>query len=222
MKMLSLPGKFNVPKDVKILLVLSVVLNLSRFLFFGPSPLVFILWNIFLSFLPFVVSYILLQYTKSRLGVKSINKLVFTILAVLWLLLIPNAPYIITDLIHLVHSKGVPVIYDTFLLFTSAWVGLLLGFYSLSHIEEVVRMKYSSKITTIIISVIILLISIGLYLGRFLRFNSWDVFYNKEFYSGVWSTFSYTSSNSDSFVFIILSFIFILVSYQAWKYRKVE
>jgi len=212
----------NIPKDILILTLLAVALNILRVVFFHAYSLIYILWNIFLAILPFVVSSILLKYVKARFGVKNINKLVFTILAISWLLLIPNAPYIVTDLIHIVRAKGVPVIYDTFLLFTSAWVGLLLGFYSLSHIEEIIRMKYSNRITITIISALIFLISFGLYLGRFLRFNSWDVFYNKAFYSGVWSTFSYTGNNSESFVFITLSFIFILFSYQAWKYRKAE
>jgi uncharacterized membrane protein len=116
----------------------------------------------------------------------------------------------------------VPIIFDTFLLFTSAWVGMLLYFYSFFHIEQLARMKLSPRVVSVLIPIGSLVVSFGVYLGRFLRFNSWDVFVSpSSLYGGVSKAFS-QSHLGEASIFIVLSSVFIYFSYIAWKYGTIK
>jgi len=207
----------NIPKSIIPLLALALILNLLRVIIWGKYSFVFILWNIFLAFIPFIISSLLLFLSKEKI----LNKTTFIIGGILWVLFIPNAPYIITDFIHIGLVKGVPVIYDIFLLFSSACIGLILGFSSLFHIEQIINMKYSRRVTSFIMAGIIFLISFGVYLGRFLRFNSWDVFINHtSLIKNVWKIFSQSSSHVEVYFFTVLFFFSLFLFYKSWKYSN--
>ncbi len=207
-------NRFILPKQILILLILAVFFNIVRYFLFDSKYFLFLFWNIFLALIPFFISYFLLfSFNKNKL-----TKSMFIIGGIVWLLFLPNAPYIVTDLIHLGHNRTVPVLYDTFLLFTSAYVSMLLFFYSVSHMEKIFKAKYGWRRKEYILAIIMLLVSFGLYLGRFLRFNSWDLFHNPLFLlNKAVSVFVKPIENTDAFVFMSLSFIFIYVSYKAWK-----
>ena len=87
----------------------------------------FLIWNLFLAWIPYWLAQVLVQLHKRP---KSIVFLVLT--WGLWLLFFPNAPYIITDLIHLKPRWPIPLWYDAMLLFFYSWAGLILGFLSLN------------------------------------------------------------------------------------------
>jgi uncharacterized membrane protein len=211
-------NKTRLPKDIRILLGLSLLLSILRVLFFRTYTLLYLLWNLFLAFVPFCISWILVEKVKAG----RLSRVVLFLGLVFWILLIPNAPYIVTDLIHIARSKPVPIIFDTFLLFTSAWTGMLLCFYSFSHIEEIARTKLSERVVSVLLFVASLVVSFGVYLGRFLRFNSWDIFANPgALYGGVSHTFTY-SNPSEASIFITLSTLFIYASYHAWKYGTIK
>jgi uncharacterized membrane protein len=91
------------------------------------------------------------------------------------LLFFPNALYIITDLIHLDMETSVPKWFDAILLFTSALVGLLMAFVSLLRVEVFLLKKFDNKVVKVVILALLGLGSFGVYLGRFLRWNSWDI-----------------------------------------------
>ncbi|MEO7523718.1 MAG: DUF1361 domain-containing protein, partial [Ferruginibacter sp.] len=95
-----------------------------------------------------------------------------------WLLFFPNALYIITDLIHLQDEGLAPVWFDSILIFTSAFIGLLMAFKSLYNAERYLSKKISRKMLGIAIPLIIFISSFGVYLGRFGRWNSWDVIHS--------------------------------------------
>jgi uncharacterized membrane protein len=154
---------------------------------------------------------------------KKLTSTLFVVGGIIWILFLPNAPYLVTDIIHLGRNYSAPHLYDTFLVFTSAWVGLLLGLYSLSHIDKIIRLKYSEKTASIILAFIILVISFGMYLGRFLRFNSWDVVSNPSLlFSNIHKILSEPSGYADAYLFSGLSFLFLYISYIAWKSTKTE
>jgi len=212
-------NKVFIPKSIALLIALALVLNVLRVVLFYKFSFVYLLWNILLAFVPFLISYILLYYSNKN----KLNKTMFIIGGILWLIFLPNAPYIVTDLIHIGVVRAVPVLYDSVLLFTSAWVGLLLGMNSIFHIEKILLSKYSQKITSAIIAFILLLTSFGMYLGRFFRFNSWDIF------TSPLSSFDKLSKNLSSspyhieaLVYILLFYFFIHVSYVSWKYSNKE
>jgi len=212
-------NKISIPKSIVLVIILSIVLNILRVVLFGKFSFIYILWNIFLALVPFLISSTLLYFKEKG----SLSNLFFIIGGIIWLLFLPNAPYIVTDLIHLGVVRSVPVLYDSVLLFTSAWAGLLLGMNSIFHIEKILLSMYSKKITSIIIASVLLLTSFGMYLGRFFRFNSWDVFINPLSSSDkLFRNLSSSSYHIDALIYILLFFLFIYVSYYSWKSSKKE
>lgn len=211
--------KINIPRQILLLTALVAVLIGARILIFGNSSLIYILWNILLAFIPFFISSFLLRHSREN----KLPKFLLIIGGILWLLFIPNAPYLITDLMHVGVIYTVPVLYDVFLLFGAAWVGILLAMHSIFHIENMIRKRYSNRSTNIIISLIILFISFGIYLGRFLRFNSWDIIVNtSEVFKNSWNILFKSGGNSHVFLYVILFFSFILVSYYSWRPRMTK
>lgn len=211
--------KINFPKAVISLVVFAIVLNILRIVIWDKYSFVYILWNIFLAFIPFIISSLILSLSKE----KKLNKAIFVIGGILWILFIPNAPYIVTDFVHIGVVRGVPVIYDVILLFSSATLGLILGFSSLLHIEEIIKLRFSHKTTFIIMNIIIFMISFGVYLGRFLRFNSWDVFINHTpLIKNVWKIFSQPLDNLEVYLYTILFFCFMSILYKSWKHLNIK
>jgi uncharacterized membrane protein len=102
-------------------------------------------------------------------------------LGLLWLLFFPNAPYILTDYIHLEPHAAAPLWYDALLISAFALAGLLLGFASLFLVQAVIRDRFGVLVGWATAIGAIGLASVGIYLGRFLRVNSWDVFTDPNF-----------------------------------------
>jgi len=93
----------------------------------------------------------------------------------LWLLFLPNAPYILTDILHLTRASDAPAWYDLALLLSCAGTGLLVGYLSLIDVQAIVARSFGSALGWIFAMVSLGLSGFALYLGRFLRWNSWDV-----------------------------------------------
>jgi uncharacterized membrane protein len=204
--------KIKIPKSIINLLILVLVLNIVRIFLFNTVSFVYMFWNLFLAFVPFLISSILLLYVNKN----NFFKPLFIIGFVLWFFFLPNAPYVITDLIHIGRIRSVPVMYDSFLLFGSALVSFLMGLYSISHIEKIFLLRFSKKLTNIFIAIIIFLSSFGIYIGRFLRFNSWDFFMDHNFLlSSVWGVFSHPQI--EVYAYTVLFFSFIYISYISFK-----
>lgn len=203
-------------KDILIVILIATILNILRIFIFGSYSFVWLFWNLFLAIIPFVISSMMLIYDKENRLKKG--QLIFW--GFLWILFIPNAPYIVTDLIHIGVVRSVPVIYDAFLLFSMAWLGLYLGFYSVFHINQIILKRFSNKKTEIFIFLITLFMSFGIYLGRFLRFNSWDVF--KEPFNILKSTHLTFIKTEDgtSYLYIALFTFFIYSFYKAFRSQK--
>lgn len=208
--------KKYIPKEIVLVTILVILLNIFRIVLFGSHSFVWLFWNLFLAIVPFVISSFLLNRDSEN----KLSNISFFIFGFFWLLFIPNAPYLITDLIHIGVVRSVPVIYDAFLLFGMAWVGFYLGLYSIYHIDQILNKRYTKKFSKIVIFFIILFISFGIYLGRFLRFNSWDVF--KEPVSLIKTThitFVYPKDHT-TYLYIALFAVFIYVFYMSFKYIK--
>jgi uncharacterized membrane protein len=92
-----------------------------------------------------------------------------------WLIFFPNAPYIFTDLFHLRRTASIPDWFDLILILSFAWTGLLFGFLSLWDIEGILSRKIKGMYIKIISTVLLFAGSFGVYLGRYLRWNSWDI-----------------------------------------------
>jgi uncharacterized membrane protein len=145
---------------------LCISLMVVRVIKSDTSALIFLVWNLFLAWIPYLLS----------LKIKHINsKPMLLLLGTVWLVFLPNAPYLFTDLLHLRQRIHIPLWYDVFLCSAFAWTGLLLGLASLQLIHKKVSGYTGTIISHFIIASIIFLCSYGLYLGRFLRRNSWDI-----------------------------------------------
>jgi uncharacterized membrane protein len=128
----------------------------------------FLNWNLFLAWVP--VAFALLAYVCARRGLGVIA----VALGVLWLLFFPNAPYMLTDFIHLHESPTTPLWYDGLMLSAFAWTALLLGFFSLYLMQTLWRHSAGSLVGWFGVVAALALGSLGVYVGRFIGFNSWD------------------------------------------------
>ncbi len=128
----------------------------------------FLVWNLFLAWVP--LAFAVAAYARSRRGVDP----VVAALLVPWLLFFPNAPYLLTDFIHLQEGPA-PLWYDALMLSAFAWTGLLLGFASLYLVQMVLRSAFGAAVGWLGVFGALALGSIGVYIGRFVRLNSWDV-----------------------------------------------
>ncbi len=93
----------------------------------------------------------------------------------LWLLFLPNAPYIFTDFVHLSATSAAPLWFDGVMLSAFAWTGLLLGYVSLDLVHAVARHRFGGALSWAGVLCVLALVSVGVYLGRFKQWNSWDV-----------------------------------------------
>jgi uncharacterized membrane protein len=147
-----------------------ICLIAARAYFTNSLLYVFLIWNIFLAFVPYWISKLFLK--------NGYNNWLNASLFFVWLLFFPNAFYIITDLIHLQRKTNIPIWYDAIIIFSSATLGLLLAFISLFKVEEFLQLKLGNRKTQIAIPFLLFLAAFGVYLGRFLRWNSWDIIQN--------------------------------------------
>jgi uncharacterized membrane protein len=159
-------------RGLTLSMMFSVVLVLVRIYFSGHLGFLFLVWNLFLAWLPFAMTN-RAQYSQKW---KQGKRLLILFLA--WLLFIPNAFYIITDLFHLGYHEGAPLWFDLVLILSFAWNGLLLGLLSVRQLEKMMQPYLRGKHELLFIFPIMCLNAWGIYIGRYLRFNSWDVITN--------------------------------------------
>ena len=149
----------------------SVGLILFRIIYTGHLLFVFLVWNLFLAYVPYAIS--------KRITFRPVKRRWRFLLAVfIWLLFIPNSFYILTDLFHLDMNETVPLWYDLALLLSFAWSGLLFGIVSVRQMEKLFEVNVNVKLELFFIVPIMALNGLGVYVGRYLRFNSWDVITN--------------------------------------------
>jgi uncharacterized membrane protein len=145
----------------------AIVLALLRNATAGNVSFWFLIWNLGLAWIPFMLA--LGAYGYAR---RASSMIAF---GLGWLLFFPNAPYIVTDFVHLQRGGPLPLWYDALTIGTFAGVGLALGFASLYLMQCVVRRELGALAGWAAVLAASVLGSLGIYLGRFVRANSWDV-----------------------------------------------
>ena len=143
----------------------------GRVILSGRWTFYFLVWNLFLAWIPFLLSLaatLIYQHRPQRwwilLGLGSV-----------WLVFFPNAPYILTDLLHLQSIPPMPIWYDVGLLAAFAWAGLFLAVYSLYAMQSLVKTYAGFWVSWLFVFGVVGLSGLGVYVGRFLRWNSWDL-----------------------------------------------
>ena len=164
----------------------------------------------FLAWLPLLIA--LLAYRFHRRTSRSSWALV-AVCAFLWLLFLPNAPYLLTDIVRLGSSSHIPIWYDLILVISFAWTGTLLGLASLYLMQQIVRRIAGIGVSWLFAVVVVALSGFGVYLGRFPRFNSWDLFTSPlELLTSVWEHVAHPLANWHAFAFSgLFSLVFISV-----------
>ena len=148
-----------------LLLVLRIYLTGS--LFYG-----FLLWNLFLAFIPYKISK---QFALIE------NKFIRYSLLPIWLLFLPNAPYILTDFLHLFQGKAMPLWFDFILISSFTITGMLFFFLSINEVFLLIKQQFTNKIAWFFTIFVLFLSSFGVYLGRYLRWNSWDIIHKPHY-----------------------------------------
>lgn len=161
--------------DEKQVLLISSMFSMTlvgfRFIYTGYPLFIFLAWNLFLAFIPFMISGWLLKQEKR-------SRLLMAAAFIAWLLFIPNAFYIITYLFHLPSNESVPLWYDLALLLSFAWSGILFGVISVRQMEKTIEQFSGRSFGMFFILPVMFMNGLGVYIGRYLRFNSWDVIAN--------------------------------------------
>jgi uncharacterized membrane protein len=148
---------------------ISIAVVVAYRLAAGNGDLDFLFWNLLLAWVPFVAALALHDVRSTPL------RLQLPLLAV-WLVFFPNAPYLVTDLIHIdpTDHRTIGILGDTALV-SVAPAGLALGFSSLALVERVVRERFGGRVAVGVSVLSLAAASLGIYLGRVVRLNSWDL-----------------------------------------------
>lgn len=151
-------------------LLFSLMLMTVRVAITGEQSYFFLAWNLFLAFLPYSITRICMLYPQywERAWLRII-------IVITWLGFLPNSFYIITDLFHLNMDSAVPAWFDLLLLFSFAWNGVVLGILSVWQMEILGRLAWGALPARLFLLAVMWLCAVGVYIGRYLRYNSWDV-----------------------------------------------
>ena len=154
-------------------LKLSIIINAGiivlRVLFTMKPDYLFLIWNLFLAGIPFLLSSFILKRQ-----IKEKWKLIP--LVILIVLFLPNSPYIITDFSHLLNTETHVFWFDIILIMLSAMNGLLFFLFTLHNLNKIFRLHLSKEKTAKVLFILLPLSAYGVFIGRFLRWNSWDIF----------------------------------------------
>ena len=134
-----------------------------------------LIWNLFLAWIPFMLAYFAHAVSWRRASLY----LIIPGIAFLWLIFFPNAPYMLTDLQDLARSAtDAPLWYDVIVVVWCSWTGMLLGVSSLYLMQNIIVRSFGRRAGWLFVFVISGLSSFGIYIGRFVRLNSWDILQN--------------------------------------------
>lgn len=154
--------------------LITILFYVLRAVESGSDRYWFLIWNLLLAWMPLLFAWVLVDRIPRKSWVDPINIL----LTVLWLGFLPNSFYVVSDLIHLQVTGEVSLLYDAVMFSSFIFNAYLAGYMSLFliHRELVRRLSYIQAHS--IIGGVILACSFAIYLGRNLRWNTWDVLVN--------------------------------------------
>jgi len=148
-------------------MAMSLGLLVVRYAATGRFGYGFLVWNLFLAAIPFPLALVGDQLLTMRHGILSLPVLSG------WLLFLPNAPYLVTDILHLRVSDA-PLWYDALLYGSFAVTGMLLCFGSLAVVHTAIRRRFGAPAGWALAMSTLMLSGFGVYLGRVERWNSWN------------------------------------------------
>jgi len=201
--------------EILLLIIAGGYMFISPFVFIVTKDFLhaFLAWNMALALIPFLLAKLIVLFKKSKKWLKIS-------LFVLWILFLPNAFYLITDLIYLSEhvfffQEGLysPVVFfDHFIpwlalfhIFLGIIISLVFGFHALSIIEDVGMQVLGKKCVKALIIGLLFISSVGIYIGRFFRYNSWHFFSLLNIFKDLYEAVSW------NMVFFILGYSVVLI-----------
>ena len=134
----------------------------------------YFIWNLFLSWVPLIVALRLVRVLRHKLW-SSWEALVYSFI---WLIFLPNSFYMISDLIHIADVTNFYMVLFAVAFMAIIASALVNGFLSVSLVQSQINKRVSRRSSEVIVMILFILSSYGIYIGRILRWNSWDVFLN--------------------------------------------
>jgi uncharacterized membrane protein len=147
---------------------LPVLLIVARVGYTGHLNYAHILWDLLLAWVPLGFAYLAVPPARVPRHLRLIS-------GIAWLLFLPNAPYLVTEIMHLQNGGGISLLYDVVLLFSVALCGLMLGLVSLDWVQRAVTAQLKPRLGRLFGLPVLGMVGFGIYLGRYRRWNSWDV-----------------------------------------------
>lgn len=174
---------------------------------------IFLSWNLFLAWVPLLFINIVWKYEVKRKSPLWLLTCYFLI----WLLFFPNAPYIITDFKHLRYAPENMIWYDALMIFNFSVAGFLAGLYSIRIVHRIFAHRWNDGVAWFIVIISMFPSGYGIYLGRYGRWNSWDIVTKpKALLQGVTNSildpFAIKHTFTFSFVMMLLYFAFHIFS----------
>jgi uncharacterized membrane protein len=171
----------------------------------------YLVWNLFLAWIPYVCARIVWRAARARSPL-----IVLAPLLVLWLLFLPNAPYLVTDVVHLHHPHDLRLLIEIALFSMVALAGVLLGVASVQPIHRLVAERYGPRASAAFPPLVAVAVAFGVYLGRVQRWNSWALFQTPgRLFHATWSVLGHPIAHPRAFGGIALFGIAFLVVYSA-------
>lgn len=213
MKLLRLLFQRDLAAPISALMLASATvagLVFTRIILVGDLEYGFLLWNLLLAWLPLIFALLLCE----QLAKGECNRWRAASLSAAWLLFFPNAPYIFTDLIHLSTKLNGHYWADMILILLCALTGSMLGFVSLYLMQSVIARRFSQITGWLFVAGVAGLTGIGVFLGRFLRLNSWDVIWRPgKIFQHVDNWMADPFANAAPYLFPALFAVFLFVAY---------
>ncbi len=204
--------RFNVLFPLFALTVLSILMLAIRLKIIHSFFFLFLAWNLFLAMVPISIS-------SCLVAAKKIKKPKLYFLLVIWLLFLPNAPYLLTDFIHLRLSPLEWLGFDGLMIAIFAITGITYYLFSVQDIEGILLKNFNHKIAKLVMATLPFLVSFGIYLGRVLRWNSWDILHNPlRIFIDVLALFTNPFENRGAWLFATLLGLFLKLVY--WGFKK--
>jgi len=155
--------------------LICILLVAARVAYSDSGGQLGLIWNLFLAWIPFMLAY----FAHAASWRRATLYFVIPAIAFLWLIFFPNAPYMLTDLQDLSRrAVGAPLWYDVIIVVWASWTGMLLGVISLYLMQDIIVRTFGRRAGWAFVFMTSALSSFGIYIGRFVRLNSWDILQN--------------------------------------------
>ena len=207
-------SRFRTLSFVTVALTFSIIALMVRIKLNKSFFYLFLVWNVFLAIIPYTIT----MYLNSK---ENLSKFVLGVGFLVWLAFLPNAPYIVTDFIHIRRSNDILLWLDVIVILSFAFTGLLLFYSSLYDMQNMMTSKFKKVPTKVFTLLLLFLCSFGVYLGRFLRYNSWEILSNpKLLISDIISILFSPFQNSEAWFFTLGFGTFLTVGY--WIFKNID